>query len=260
MDTSLIAAGAISLSRDLRSALRKARDLGIKGVEIDARSGLDPEQISQTGIRQIRKWLGDEGLSVSAVAFRTRGSYSDPDRLEGRIAATKAAMKLAHDLGASTVLNHIGDIPPESSGRQWQLLMDVLSDLGAWGQRVGGRLCAEVGRAAPADILRVIESLPEGSLACDIVTGAMVVYDHSPIEAVAMLARHIGYVHVTDAVTGAFRGRGRAVILGTGQVDLVGVLASLEEHGYHEWIGLEPVDDHGAREELAAAISFLHAL
>ena len=53
---------------------------------------------------------------------------------------------------------------------------------------------------------------------------------------------------------------GRAVILGTGQVDLVGVLASLEEHGYHEWIGLEPVDDHGAREELAAAISFLHAL
>lgn len=97
----------------------------------------------------------------------------------------------------------------------------------------------------PADILQVIESLPEGSLACDIVTGALVVYDHSPIEAVGMLARHIGYVHVTDAVTGGFRGRGRAVILGTGQVDLVGVLASLEEHGYHEWIGLEPVDDHG---------------
>ena len=65
------------------------------------------------GIRQIRKWIGDEGLVVAAVACPTRSGYGDADRLEGRIAATKAAMQLAHALGASVVTNHIGDIPPQ---------------------------------------------------------------------------------------------------------------------------------------------------
>jgi len=260
MDISQISVPAISLSKNFRSALSKARDLGVQGIEIDARYGIDPEQLSQTGTRQIRKWLGDEGLSVSAVAFRTRGGYAEAERLEGRIAATKAAMKLAHNVGAHAVINQIGDIPAESTGPVWQLLIDVLCDLGAWGQRVGGLLCAEVGRAAPADILRVLQSLPEGSLACDIVTGAILVYGHDPAAAVATLSEHIACVHATDAVAGAFAGRGRAVILGTGQVDLPSVLATLEEQGYRGWIGIEPVDDHAAAEELSNAIGFLRAI
>ncbi|MFM8414047.1 MAG: sugar phosphate isomerase/epimerase, partial [Planctomycetota bacterium] len=63
---------ALPLARDLRQALRQARDLGFHAVELDARSGLDPAQVSQTGLRQIRKWLGDEGLAVSGIAFPTR--------------------------------------------------------------------------------------------------------------------------------------------------------------------------------------------
>ena len=140
MDISQISVPAISLSKNFRSALSKARDLGIQGIEIDARYGIDPEQLTHTGTRQIRKWLGDEGLSVSAVAFRTRGGYAEAERLESRIAATKAAMKLAHNVGAHAVINQIGDIPAESSGPVWQLLIDVLGDLGSWGQRVGGLL------------------------------------------------------------------------------------------------------------------------
>ncbi|NDC62849.1 MAG: sugar phosphate isomerase/epimerase [Planctomycetia bacterium] len=260
MDTSRVCVPAIALSRDLRTALRRARGMGIAGLEVDARGGLSPDQVSQTGIRQIRKWCGDEGVVVAAVAFRTRGGYSDSDRLEGRIAATKGAMKLAHDLGSSVVINHVGDIPPDTAGPRWRLLLDVLADLGAWGQRVGATLCAEAGRAAPADLLRLIGALPEGSLACDLVTAALVVHGHDPVEAVAALGPHVAHVHATDAVAGAFAGRGRATILGTGQVDLPGVLGALEERGYRGWIGLEPVDDHAAATELADAIDALRAM
>jgi sugar phosphate isomerase/epimerase len=66
--------------------------------------------------------------------------------------------------------------------------------------------------------------------------------------------------HATDAVAGAFAGRGRAVILGTGQVDFPAVFAALEERGYRGWIGLEPVDGFGARAELAEAIDVLRAI
>jgi inosose dehydratase len=274
MDISRVSVGAVALSRDLRTALRKVRELGLHGVELDVRSGLDAEQMSQTGIRQIRKWLADEGLVVPAVAFPTRGGYGDPERLEGRIAATKSAMELARALGASVVLNHIGDIPPEpravegdkkddakpKEDPRWKLLVEVLADLGDWGHRVGAVLAAEAGRSSPRDLLRLFDALPEGALACHLVTGSLVVHGYDPVEAVELLSTHIAHVHATDAVAGAFAGRGRAVILGSGQVDLPNVLAALEERGYRGWIGLEPVDGFGARAELADAINALRVL
>jgi len=273
MEISRLSVGALSLARELRTALRRARNLGIMGVELDARHGLELEQMSQTGVRQIRKWFGDEGLVVAAVAFPTRSGYADADRLEARIAATKNALKLAYDLGAQVVTNHIGDIPPAAnqaaaeSGQgeatalpQWNLLVEVLSDLGAWGQRVGATLCAEAGRSSPDDLLRVIAALPEGSLGCDLVTGSLLVHGHEPAAAVAALASHIRHVHLTDAVAGAFAGRGRATILGTGQVDLPGVLGALEERGYRGWMGLEPVDETDAPAELTDALEQLRSL
>ena len=260
MDTSRISVPAALLAKDLRRALRVAHDLGVHGVELDARHGLDPTEMTQTGLRQIRKWLGDEGVVISAISFRTRGGYGDPDRLEGRIAATKAALKLAHDLGAGLVLNHIGDIPAEQAGPQWQLLVDVLTDLANFGEHVGATLCAEAGRAAPADLARLIAALPAGGLLCDLVTGALVVHDHDPVTAVDVLGHHVASVHATDAVAGAFAGRGRAVVLGTGQVDFPAVFAALEERSYRGWIGIEPVDERNAQEELAEAVTHLAAL
>ena len=260
MDTTRISIPAVALARDLRTAFRRARDLGIRGVELDARRGLDPAQVSRTGIRQLRKWLGDEGIEVAAIAFHTRGGYADTERLEGRIEATKQALDLAHALGCGVVLNHVGEIPPESEGPRWRLLVDVLADIGAWGHRAGTVLCAEAGRAAPADLLRLIAALPEGALACDLVTGSLVVHGHDPLEAVAALGGHVATVHLTDAVAGAFAGRGRAVELGTGEVDVAGVLAALEERDHRGWIGVEPVEDRTAAAEIRAALDFLRAL
>jgi sugar phosphate isomerase/epimerase len=260
MEPSRLSVPTLSLSRDLRRGLARARELGVRGVEIDGRRGVAAEQITQTGLRQIRKWLDDEGLVVSAVAFPTRGGYADADRLEARIAATKSALELAHALGARVVTNHIGDIPPvpapdaDEPDPAWQLLIDVLADIGRWGHRVGATLCAEAGRAAPADLLRVIAALPEVSLQCDIVTGSLLVHHQDPVAAVETLRSHIGFVHVTDAVAGSYAGRGRPAPLGTGEVDVPAVLGALEERAYRGWIGLEPADESAGMAELAAAI------
>lgn len=263
MEPSRLSVPALSLSRDLRRALARARELGVRGVEIDGRRGIAAEQITQTGLRQIRKWLDDEGLVVSAVAFPTRGGYADTERLEARIAATKSALELAHAIGAQVVMNHIGDIPPapaadaEARDSGWQLLIGVLTDIGAWGHRVGATLCAEVGRAAPADLLRVIAALPTASLQCDVVTGSLLVHRHDPVAAVETLGAHIGYVHLTDSVAGTYAGRGRPAALGEGEVDVPAVLGALEERAYRGWIGLEAADESASMPELAAAIGLL---
>ena len=260
MDTSRFSVSTVSLSRSLRHSLRMAREIGFHGIEIDARSGLSPEEVSQSGVRQIRKWLADEGLVVASVAFPTRRGYGDEDALEGRIAATKAAMQFAYEMGSTVVTNHVGDVPTEEADPRWKLLVDVLTDLGHWGERIGARLAAEAGRGPPADLLRLFGKLPEGSIGCDLVTGSLVVHGHDPAAAAESLGDHILAVHATDAVCGAFAGRGRAVVLGTGQVDFPAVFAALGERDYRGWIGLEPVDGIGAPQELAAAIRFLGGL
>lgn len=254
-----------SLSRDLRTAIEVARRLGVRGVEIDARGGLDPAEVSQTGRRHIRKWLDDAGLRVSAVSFRTRGGYADHDRLEGRVAATKAALELAHGLGATVVLNHVGDVPPPAEPQaaadpRWQLLIDVLTDIGRHGQRVGATLCVEAGRTGPDDLARIIDHLPEAAISCDLVSGALLVHGHDPVQVVEKLGRHIGFVHATDAVPGGFAGHGRPAELGRGHVDVAAVLGALEERGYRGWIGVEPADPAGGAAEIAAAIGFLNRL
>ena len=126
-----------SLRVPLRQAISLAGKLGADAVEIDARSQLKPGELTQTGLRQFRKMLDDNRLRVCAIAFPTRRGYNDLDQLDARVAGTKEAMQMAGALGASVVVNHVGFIPPEPSGADWDLLVQVLTDLGRHAQRVG---------------------------------------------------------------------------------------------------------------------------
>jgi len=123
METSRLSVPAVSLSRDLRRSLRLARDLGVHAIELDGRNGLDPAQVTETGLRQIRKWLGDEGLVVSGISFQTRGGYGEANRLEGRDDIWERGHRyrilLAVEAGASAVGSRatLRRLPPRSDER-----------------------------------------------------------------------------------------------------------------------------------------------
>jgi L-ribulose-5-phosphate 3-epimerase len=260
LDTSRLAVPALQLSPRLRESLEAARSLGVAGVELDARGGLPPEELSRSGVRQIRKWLADCGLTVAAVAFPVRRGFGDLQDLDRRVAATREAMGLARALGASVLTTHAGEIPPDEQDPARRLMTDVLGDLGRHGDRVGVRLALEAGRNGPVALAGLLAALPEPGSACDLVTGALLVHGHDPVESVAVLGSRLAFVHLTDAVAGAFAGRGRAAALGSGQVDLAGVLAAVEERGYRGWIGLEPAGKESAAEELATAVRLVRGL
>lgn len=259
MDRTRLCVSTVSLASDLRGAMRRARELGLRGIEIDARTDLDGARVPATGVRQLRKWLDDEGVSVAALRFPTRGGYADAERLEERVAGTKRALELARALGAATVTNAIGAVPAADTP-QWALLLEALGDVGRAGERAGATFCAEAGRAAPADILRLAAALPEGAIACTLVTGALVVHGHDPAAAAADLSGLVRHVRLTDAVAGSFAGHGRPVALGRGDVELAGVLGSLEERDYRGWFALEAAERGDGGAEIAAAVSRLAAM
>jgi len=248
------------LRRPFRQALQLAGQLGVDAIEIDARHDVQPRELSQTGVRQLRKMLNDTNLRVAAVRFLARRGYHVLDELDRRIAATKEAMQFAYALGAPVVVTRIGPIPTEDEAPERGLLLEVLRDLGAWSHRSGALLAAITGRQSGAELARLIEALPEGTLGAAIDPAALVLAGHGPAEAVAALGPSILHVYANDATEDPAQGRGVSVPLGRGSVEMPELLGALEEQGYRGYLCLDSAVSDDPMHEAANAVQYLRAL
>jgi sugar phosphate isomerase/epimerase len=232
-------------------AVNLAAELKADAVEIDAQGEITPENLSGTGLREVRKMLTDRRLRVAAVTFRTRRGYGTPDELDRRVAATKAAMELASRLAAPLVVNAIGPIPSDDDPAGRQLLRDVLSDLGRFGNRVGATLAAETGSESGSQLAHLLAELPEQYVVVAMNPGKLMAGGFSPLDAIADLGRWIRYVQATDAR------RKEPIALGRGDADFPALLAALSEHGYRGDFAIGCTSTHDSKRELADAMAQL---
>lgn len=255
-----IAVQAKSARMPLKRLLPIVKRWNVQAVELDARGDADPQALSQTGRRQLRKLLDDYELRVAAVGFRTRRGYDTADDLDRRVEATKAAMKLAYELGASWVINQVGRVPEESEGPRWNLLVEALADLGQFGQKAGAMIAAETGSESGADLARLLQALPPGSLGVAFNPGKLIINGFSPHEALTALGPNIAYVYAQDGVRDLAQGRGIEVQLGRGSADVPALLGALEEHGYRGYWAVLREQSVNPIEEMADAVSYLRSL
>ncbi|HUY35651.1 MAG TPA: sugar phosphate isomerase/epimerase family protein [Pirellulales bacterium] len=249
-----------SLRIPFKQALLAAKRMGVAAVEVDARGEINPRELSQTGLRQLRKHFDELSLRVAAVGFRTRRGYDVSDELERRVEATKEAMRFAHALGASLVVNQVGRVPDKPEGQGWQSLLDALADLGAYGQHVGALLAAETGSESGADLARLIAALPAGAMAVALNPGNLIINGFASLDAVAALGGQIAYVRAKDAVRDLAQGRGVEVPLGRGTADFPALMGALEERSYK---GAWCVERHHCDDpirEIGEAVSYLRSL
>lgn len=248
-----------NLRLPLRKALQAAARLGADGIEIDARGEIKPNELSQTALREIRRLLEDLDLKVAAVSFRTKRGYDVALDLERRVAATKAAMRMAQSLGAAVVVNHVGRVP-QSDSQPWTVMVEALTDLGAYGQRVGALLAAQTGTESGADLARLLAALPPSAIGIDLDPGLLVMHGHDPLETVSQVGDDIVHVHARDAVRDLARGRGVEVELSRGVVDFPALLGALEEHDYRGYFTIAREQSQDPIFELEQAVKFLRSL
>ncbi|MBC8352099.1 MAG: sugar phosphate isomerase/epimerase [Planctomycetes bacterium] len=249
-----------SLQLPFKKALHTAAELGADGIEIDARNDLKPQELSRTGLRQLRKTLDDRNLRICAVGFQTRRGYNVLEDLDQRVEATKQAMQFAYDLGASVVVNQIGQIPVEPSGTEWDLLVQVLSDIGRFGQRVGATLAVETGAEDAESLQQLLVALPTGSIGINLDPGNLIVNGFSASDAAKRLGEHVIHVHAKDAVRDLAQGRGLETQLGRGAVDFPEILAILEEHEYRGYFTIERQRANDPVLEVGQAVQYLRSL
>jgi sugar phosphate isomerase/epimerase len=260
MSTVKIGIQTRSLRQPLRQALRTAARLGADGVEIDARGELPPSELSQTGLRELHKLLGDLNLRVAAVAFPTRRGYDDPEDLERRVFATQAAMRFAVDLRTDVVINRVGRVPDSNDDPRFRQLVEALTAVGAYGERVGARLGAQTADASPQDLARLIAALPDHTVGVDLHPGELILAGYSPQEAMDVLGRHVLHVHAADAVRDFGAGRAKPVELGRGTAELPDILGRLTEFHYRGWVTIESRDAANPAAEIENAVAYLRSL
>jgi sugar phosphate isomerase/epimerase len=249
-----------SLRLPLRRALVAAARAGAKAVEIDGRSQLRPQELTATGLRELRVVLDDLNLRVSAVAFPTRGGYDTDEGLDRRIAATEEVMRMAARLKAPLVVNRVGRVPAESKGAAWETLTRVLADLGNLGHHIGARLAAQTGNESGADLARLLAALPPESIGVDFDPAALLIGGFSPTEAIASLAPHVVQLRARDAVRDLARRQALEVPLGRGAVDLPALLGALEERAFRGYVVVAREQAAEGETEIAAAIEYLKSL
>jgi sugar phosphate isomerase/epimerase len=248
-----------SLRQPFKQAIRTAARLGADGVEIDARNELRPGELSGTGLREFHKLLEDLNLRVSAVAFPTRRGYDDAEDLERRVQATMAAMRFARELRADVVVNRVGRVPDDAGDARFVRLVEALTAIGTYGERVGVRLAAQTGGERPQDLLRLIDELPEQSVGVDLHPTGLIFGGHSPRDAADVLGPHVLHIHACDAVRDA-AGRANEVELGRGSADLPELLGQLTEFDYRGWVTIERRESSDPITEIENAVAYLRAL
>jgi len=249
-----------SLRLPLKLAIRQAAELGAKAVEIDARGEVKPRDLSQTGLRHLRKMLDDYHLHVCAVGFRTRRGYNVQEDLERRVQATKEAMDFAYKLAAPAVVNHVGRVPSSREDPEWELLVETLGDLGHHGARVGSILAARTGAESGEDLAGLITALPSGSIGVDFDPGNLIVNGFSVSEAAVALGANVVHVHAKDGVRDLAQGRGLETTMGEGAVDFPELLGLLEEHGYRGYFTIERQTAENPLPDIKRAIQYLRSL
>jgi sugar phosphate isomerase/epimerase len=277
-----------SLRLPFRQALEKAAQLGAEAVEVDARTEVPPRALARTGVREIRKWLEDYNLRVCAVSFPTRRGYDVPEDLDRRVEATKDALQLAAKLGARVVVNyvgrldrsrcelplgpkstrddttrpvdHVGHLPEHPGAPQWSQLVEVLGDLGRYGQHVGATLAARTGGESGADLARLVQALPTGMLGVDFDPGGLLANGFSAREALVALAPFVVHVHATDGVPDLAKGRGAETPLGRGAADIPELLGVLEQQGYAGYLTVECERAEQPVAEVGRAVQYLRTL
>jgi sugar phosphate isomerase/epimerase len=255
-----IAAQTSCFAQPFRKALHTLAQLGCEGVQIDARRELKPAELSDTGLRQLRKMLDDLNLRVGAVAFPTRRGLSSSDDLQRRVEATIAAMQFASRLGARVLVCALGSLSELADDPQRATLSDVLATLASHSHRLGVRLAAQAGDTRPQVLADFLATLPEGSLGLDLHPAQLLTHGILPQEFVSVIGQHVAHVHAVDAVPDLAGGGSTEVELGRGSVDFPALVGQLEEYNYRDWVTIERRHSSQPVEDVGNAVKFLRSL
>jgi L-ribulose-5-phosphate 3-epimerase len=249
-----------SLGLPFRRGLDEAERLGAAGVQADAVGNLAPDQLSQTGRRELSHLLRSHNLELTALGRPLRRGLDAAENQEARIDHVKKVLALSFDLGAQLVVVNAGKLPTGADTPDSDLMSEALRTLGQYGDRVGATLALATGVDSPEALAAYLDRFDTGSLGVNLDPASLLLSGFDPIASVRSLNARIRHVHARDARASAASREAQDVPLGHGDIDWMQFLGALEEIEYRSWITIVRQSGDTRLADITSAVAFLRRL
>ena len=259
-------------------ALKKAREIGAKGIQMYAVSGEHaPEQLTGEKRRELLDMVKSEGLVFSALCGDLGKGFHNPELNPELIEKSMRILDLAKDLETDIVTTHIGVVPADPAHDRYKIMQEACFKLAEYADSLDAHFAIETGPEESATLKRFLDSLHSTGVAVNLDPANLVmVTGDDPVQAVHNLKDYIVHTHAKDGVRNYYRdpeevyGLVEAEMLaspsfaelplGKGGVDFKNYLKALDEIGYHGFLTIEREVGDDPEGDIRLAVDFLNGL
>lgn len=279
MDNLKIGVIVESFRQDLEDGIKKASQVGVKGIQIYASQGeMAPENLTSARKKEIIELIKSEGLVVSALCSEMGGFTTDLEENRVKINKTKKIMDLGLELGTNVVTAHIGVVPRDNTLDSYKAIKDACQELAEYGETIGSTFAIETGPETAEVLKKFIDDVDSKGLGInfDPANLVMVVGD-DPVKGVYILKDHIVHTHAKDGIQlrksypehvygtvpehyVADDGKPNYIEtpLGEGKVDFDGWISALVDIGFTGFLTIEREVGDSPEKDIKLAVDFLN--
>ncbi|MDD2362262.1 MAG: sugar phosphate isomerase/epimerase [Oscillospiraceae bacterium] len=267
-----------SFRTDIKTALKKAKDLEIQGIQVYATSGeLSPDNLTGEKKREFLDMVISHGLTISALCGDLGHGFGDPEKNPQLIERSKRIIDLAKDLNTDIVTTHIGVIPDNPAHERYKIMQEACGQLSEYADSINAHFAIETGPETAVILKDFLDSLGSKGVAVNLDPANFVmVTGDDPVKAVYTLKDYIVHTHAKDGrklkecnpeviygiIETAIK-QANAFIelpLGKGDVDFPNYIKALEDIGYNGYLTIEREVGQNPEDDIKLAVEFLESL
>lgn len=243
----------------VKQAIDIVGQLGVEGIQLDARSELKPSEMGETARKQLRHFLAERSLTLGSLAISLNRPLYEREKLDLRIERVREAMVLASQLKVPTLVLRAGQIPIEADSSDRGRLIDVLGDLAAFGNHLGVVPTITPSDDAVETLRDLTRAITTGPIAIDFDPAGFVMARRRPIDALRDLYDVIHHIQIRDGRRDV-DGVGVETVVGQGEVPWIELLATTAEMNYRGWLTIRRTLGDDRPGDCGRAAKFLRGL
>lgn len=260
--------------KDMAELVASVKNLGLEHVQLqllplinadDKRKHQELGHWRNSGLKLTGTMMNFPGEDYATIAkIRETGGWVPDADWPVRKKLTEQGAKLTAELGAKSLLAHVGFVPHKGgAGNGYQRIVDRVREVADILGKQGVTLVMETGQEPVAELLEFLHDLKAPNVSINFDPANMILYGAGdPIEAIKTLGQNIKHVHVKDATGSSKPGVewGEEVPFGTGQVGPQRFLDALQSVGYRGPLAIEREAGNQRAADIKTAIGVLQSL
>ncbi|MBR6729220.1 MAG: sugar phosphate isomerase/epimerase [Clostridia bacterium] len=266
-----------SFRLDAGDAIKKAAELGAKGLQMYATNGeFAPENMNAQKRRELLDMVKSNGLVFSALCGDLGRGFGNRELNPQLIEKSKRILDLAKELETDVVTTHIGVVPANPTHDRYKIMQEACFELARYADSLHAHFAIETGPEIAVTLKGFLDTLDSKGVAVnfDPANFVMVTGD-DPVQAVYTLKDYIVHTHAKDGrklkdcnpevvyrIIDEEANQGVTYIelpLGEGDVDFDNYLKALDEIGYQGFLTIEREVGENPAADIAMAADFLRS-